>query len=335
MNSLINNYNKNKEILMVNHIENCSIIYYCYSSNNDIDTLININSKLTYINLKECKNSLINNNVIEENSDLLIVGKQNLENSDSFEYKLYENNGNKINNLSVCHNNKIETISSIDNLKIYENAISLFEQGYDIFNLSSSFYYDICLAVHLDNSDITLNIRQNDIKPKENSICLDGCIYNGVNLTTKRISCLCDIDLNKQNESEKNNTKEEIKENFFSYILNMINYKIIKCYKLFNNKINFYQNYGFYIGTTIYIIIFTLFIIYIIYGSKIIKIKYLRYEPKNEENQIGININNNIINNEINMVDSDVNIINKNKKTSSLFHNRDNNYNHKIKCKKC
>ena len=115
----------------------------------------------------------------------------------------------------------------------------------------------------------------------------------------------------------------------------MINYKIIKCYKLFNNKINFYQNYGFYIGTTIYIIIFTLFIIYIIYGSKIIKIKYLRYEPKNEENQIGININNNIINNEINMVDSDVNIINKNKKTSSLFHNRDNNYNHKIKCKKC
>ena len=85
----------------------------------------------------------------------------------------------------------------------------------------------------------------------------------------------------------------------------------------------------------IYIIIFTIFIIYIIYGSKIIKIKYLNYEPKNEENQIGININNNIINNEINMVDSDVNIINKNKKTSSLFHNRDNNYNHKIKCKKC
>ena len=46
----------------------------------------------------------------------------------------------------------------------------------------------------LNNSDLTLSIRQNDIMKDSKSVCLEGCIYNGVNLTTKRISCLCDLD---------------------------------------------------------------------------------------------------------------------------------------------
>jgi hypothetical protein len=335
INLLIDNYNINNEILELEYLENCSIIYYCYSSNTDMDSLFRINSKLTFINLKACKNSLINNNLLDEDSDLLIIGKQNLNHSNLFEYDLYENNGNKINNLSVCDNSKIEMISPIDDSDIYDKALALDQQGYDIFNLSSSFYYDICLPVYLNNSDVTLNVRQNDIKPKENSICLDGCIYNGVNLTTKRISCLCDMDFYKQNETKDDNIMEEVDENFFSYILNMINYKIIKCYRLFSVQINYYQNYGFYIGTSIFFIIFLLFIIYLINWSKTIKIKYLRKEPNNKEKLLGLNNDSNNISdnpsNSGNMIDSDTNI---NKKSFSLFNN-DNNNKLRIKSRKC
>ena len=314
INALISNYKTNNSILELDYIKDCSIMYYCYSSNTDINALMSINSKLTYININDCKNILNNNGIINEDSDLLIISKQKIKsNKHNLEYELYESNGNKINNISLCNNNKIEMISSIENIETFEKALALYEQGYDIFNLSSSFYYDICLSVNINNSDITLSIRQNDIKPDENSLCSDGCIYNGVNLTTKRISCLCDIDDYKENKTNIN-TKEEVEENFISYILDMINYKIIKCYMLLTNLNNYYYNYGFYLGTGLYFIILLLFIVYLFWGITSIKIKYLRNEPKKEEIQLGIS------NNIYEMISSDRSLIlqKKNKHTFNV-----------------
>ena len=100
---------------------------------------------------------------------------------------------------------------------------------------------------------------------------------------------MCDIDDNK-NKTENN--IEEVKENFFSYILGMINYKIIKCFLLIKNFHNYYYNYGFYIGAGIYLLIFVLFIVYLCHGNKSIKLKYLRNEPKNEDNNLAMSNNN-------------------------------------------
>ena len=57
---MINNYIKNgkKSELEVILINNDTIISL-YSSQSDLDTLIELNPNLTYINLKDCKNVLI------------------------------------------------------------------------------------------------------------------------------------------------------------------------------------------------------------------------------------------------------------------------------------
>ena len=293
--NLIEEYKRKNEIIVIKQSELCSIIYYCYSSNIDIDTLMITNPNLIYIDFNKCKNTLINEDIIEENSELLIIGKQYSISSEKsvindFDYEIYINNGTKINNISICQESKLEMSSPINNEEDLELALSLHEQGYDIFNLSSSFYYDICISSYINDSDLTLSIRKNDIIQEDKSICLEGCTYNGVNLTTKRISCLCDMDYNEKNGSSKINQIEEVEENFFSYILDMINYKIIICLKLLSNFQNYFYNFGFYIGIGILFIILILFFIYCCFGKKSIKLQYLRHEPKINENIITKNV---------------------------------------------
>ena len=280
--SLIDNYTKINKPLEIKELEQCSIIYYCYSTNINMDSLISINPNLIYIDFNKCKNSLIKEKIIEENSQLLIIGKQKL--MSDLEYEIYRTNGTKIEDVSICENSKLEMSTPINNEEEIQIAISLYEQGYDIFNLTSSFYYDYCLSAYINDSDLTLSIRQNDIMPMNKSVCLDGCFYNGVNLTTKRISCLCDFDYYEKNISSKEKQIEEVEENFFSYILDMINYKIIICHKLLLNFKNYFNNYGFYTGIGILAIILIFSSIYICLGKNSIKIQYLHHAPKPIEN---------------------------------------------------
>ena len=284
--SFLNNFNLNNTKLELKEVKKCAAKYYCCSSNTNMNDLIELNPDLIYINFDECKKVLISEGVIDNSTELLIKGKQQLNKSMDFDYEVYIKNGTKLEDLSLCDNTKIEISFPITDSKAYETAVILNEQGYDIFNLSSSFYYDVCLSVYINNSDVTLDIRQNDIKPEESSICLEGCIYNGVNLTTKRISCLCDIDNIKENKTTDDDNKEIVEENFFIYILDMINYRIVICFRLIKNFNNYFHNYGFYIGIIIYFMILVLFIIYLIRGNKVIKIKYLHYEPKIDEKNL-------------------------------------------------
>ena len=75
---LIVDYRKNDNIIEIKKLEHCSMIYYCYSSNTDMDTLIDINQNFVYIDFSDCRNSLINENLLDEDSELLIIGKLNL-----------------------------------------------------------------------------------------------------------------------------------------------------------------------------------------------------------------------------------------------------------------
>ena len=41
---------------------------------------------------------------------------------------------------------------------------------------------------------------------------------------------------------------ETVEQNFFYYLASLINYQIIKCFKLIFDKKNYINNYGFYIN---------------------------------------------------------------------------------------
>ena len=284
INSIIENYIKNGKDseLEVKLINNDTIISF-YSTQSDLDTLIDLNPNLTYVNLKDCKNLLISENKLEEKSELLILGietKNNEEDSitNIFSYEIYTTTGEKITDLSVCQNSNIEISSPVTNLDTinYNEALILFEQGYDIYNLSSDFYYDYCLSAYINGSDLTLSIRQQEIYPNI-SLCQDDCTYNGFDLENKRVNCICNSNSEKNNNNE--NFKEEAEQNFFIYIIDMINYQIFTCFdNIFNIK-NYFYNFGFYIGFCLVLVILVSMLVFLFYGKKNIKLEYLHKEP--------------------------------------------------------
>ena len=254
----------------------------CYSSKTDLDTLINLNPNLTFINLEECVNKLLVENYIKENSDLLIIVQENfnISNKDNFNYEIYTKDGTKIANLSICDNTKKEIskpLTDFNNIDLYTVEF-LSKQGYDIFNKSSSFYYDYCLSAYINQSDLSINLRQQEIYPKNITLCPEICEYNGINYESKRVDCICNINI-----SEKIDFFEEVETNFFFYIIDLINYKIILCYDKIFDPNNYIYNFGFYIGVFVVFSFIFLNFIYQFFGKKSIRKKYFDKKPNLEK----------------------------------------------------
>ena len=134
----------------------------------------------------------------------------------------------------------------------------------NIFNLSSSFYTDICY--HFDypiNKDISLKDRIKLYYPNI-SLCEDNCLITGVNLTSLEAICECKFNFINNNIITNNlflqNKYEEVQE-----FISQTNIQIIKCYKdIFNIKY-YKNNIG---GFIIIILIINEIILTIIYSSR-------------------------------------------------------------------
>ena len=326
----IDSYKAKGSELEVEEFDNNTILS-CYSTRTDLDTLIHINSSLTYVDLNECADLLITENNLDSNSELIIIGTNhlNISSVNNFEYGIYTTEGEQITNLTICENTTVEIsspINNIDEINYYE-AILFNEQGYDIYNLSSSFYYDICLSAYINNTDLTPNLRQKEIFPKNVTLCMDGCEYNGVNLETKRVNCLC-------NNNLENNIMEdlfeEVEQNFFIYIVDMINYQIIGCYEKLFDINNYFYNIGFYIGFLLLLIFLILMLIYCFHGKKMIKLHYLHKQPNMKlikENEK--NFNKNFLNKDITQIKilcRKKKIFKKKKKRRKRSPNKNKNY---------
>ena len=153
---------------------------------------------------------------MDNNSYLILLIKEYINNTihsitQNFNFELYTIEEEKINNLSICANMNIEISSPIVNsdLMNYDKALILSKQGYDIYNYSSNFYYDVFLSAHINDSDLILNARKKYIYPNNISLCQKGCSYNGINFKTKRINCICNIDSLNSNK-DNNYFMEEV-----------------------------------------------------------------------------------------------------------------------------
>ena len=188
--SLINNFIDNNLELEAKQI-NDNTIMYCYSSETNLDTLISLNPDLTYLDFKECIDLLTKEKIIKEQSDLLIIVKEyfNITSENNFDYEMHTRDGKNISNLSICDNTNIKISTPIKDLDVinYYEAEYFSKQGYDIYNKSSEFYYDYCLSSYINQSDLTVSLRQQEVYPKNVSLCKDGCKYNDIDYDTKRI----------------------------------------------------------------------------------------------------------------------------------------------------
>ena len=124
------------------------------------------------------------------------------------------------------------------------------------YDLNNKFYNDICYTYTNENGvDLTLKDRQNEFIDKNLSLCKKGCDYK--NYDSQKVECECKIEENFSLLSEINSNKEKIK-NIFLNVQNMINIKIIICYKELFKKEGLIKNIGSYI-------ILSIIIIYIIF----------------------------------------------------------------------
>ena len=243
-------------------------------------------NNLTYIYFKDIQDNLIKDFNLDNNTKiyaLIVDSTSKYSNStiNDYGFALVLENGTELNLSKISEDLKVKISIPIQNLELanYDSAIALSEQGYDIYDKNSSFYHDICTPGYLNDNDLTLNDRRKEIFINDISYGKSNCEYILTDLNNKRFIYNCFI--SETNEDNTNNNivdsfDEKTNENFLSYILDVINYKVFICSKLILNLDNYRHNKAVMICTTSSFIAFLLFIIF--FCSRLPKLRVELYK---------------------------------------------------------
>ena len=160
-------------------------------------------------------------------------------NNPSFGYELYY----PINDTNL----KKLDLSNCEGIKI-NNTIPVNITGdLDLYNISSDYYNDICYIKDSDDkTDISLFDRKNDYINNNMSLCDINCDFIAYNYETKEAVCSCgiktEIPLLKDIKFDK-----DVLFKSFTDINNLVNTKMMTCYKTVFEKKNIIKNIGCFI----------------------------------------------------------------------------------------
>ena len=180
----------------------------------------------------------------------------------SLQYEVYEPYHKKKLNLSICSDITIDVyIPVILSEKIQDLYEELKDLGYDLFDINSPFYQDICTPYKSNNgTDVPLTDRVNYFYNNDETVCQSNCKFSDYLMESQYLKCDCDIINSEINikETEKFSAKS-IYQSFFS-VLKYSNYKVLKCSKLTFTINSITKNIGS-ILSIIYFLIFSIFLI--------------------------------------------------------------------------
>ena len=200
----------------------------------------NINSDTTNIDLGDCENSLRQSYNLSSDEILYIkmleVSQEGMR-IPKVEYDIYTKlNGENLEKLSLdsCKNNKISLLIPINNI-----------DNIDKLNSKSGYYNDFCYTATSDSgTDITLEDRKNEYT--SNAVCQDGCDFDNYNKNTKKAICSCHAKESSSSFAFMKIDKKKLLDGFKD-IRNIVNLKLLKCFKVLFSKKGIYKNVGFYI----------------------------------------------------------------------------------------
>ncbi len=207
-----------------------------------------VQNNLSEINLGDCEYILKEKYKIPQNEKLIIFQietKIKGQPTSNLEYYVYSNDGNLL-DLGVCDGTEISITKTIinDSSIDYDYANSFAEKGIDVYNIKDEFFTDFCNGVSVNNQDLTLQNRIDDVYVNI-SFCDDGCEYQGIDLETKKVICSCtNIKETNDNKKESNKFNRKFKE-VSKKLLDNINYKIFVCYKYWFEPKKLRKNSGF------------------------------------------------------------------------------------------
>ena len=240
----INNYVRkyNDEFIGNDHVkyytndkDDYSLIIY---KNEECIDLIS-DENFVKVDVKKCINTLRNYYKINENIPLIIVNmnkKRYDESPNQVSLAIYNSLNLKSLNIKLCYDEGIETSINYDgNIDL---AKEMNEKGIDIFNINDKFFTDICYRYTSEEGNDMILMERIHSFYQNVSLCDEGCYYNGINLETKIIKCLCkEKDFSFKNSDGINYGKKPKKIDINSIV------DVVKCFKK-GFKTKLFENLG-------------------------------------------------------------------------------------------
>ena len=268
INNILLNFDINKEKEMIFQGED-DYFFHITNSQNELKNLKgnNNSNKFSIIVLGECENLLKKHYHINENDPLLILKFEKISNISterSLQYEVYEPYNKTKLNLSICEDLTIDVyvpvILSEKTQKLFDELRDL---GYDLFDINSPFYNDICTPYNSpDGTDVLLSDRVNYIYNNEGTSCQSNCKFSDYLIESQYMKCDCDIKNSEINiQKSKEFSADSIYKSFFN-VLKYSNYKVLKCYKLVFKIKNLIHNIGSFFAIAFFLIYLIFLIIF-------------------------------------------------------------------------
>ena len=308
--NIINNIDMSKGEEMIYEGLN-NFFFHITNVENELDILdgkTNNTNKLSIIDLRKCENILKNHYDINENASLIIMKYEKISNISlerALQYEVYEPYNKTKLNMSLCYGDidiYIPVILSEKTQKLYNE---LKEMGYDLFDINSPFYNDICIPYKSpEGTDVLLSDRVNYYYNNDDTSCQSNCKFSEYLMESQYLKCECD---SKNSEIIINKAEsfsgKSIYQSFYD-VLKYSNYKVLKCIKLAFSINSFtISNIGSIITIAYFLFYFVFLIIFAIFGIK----------------QLKLDLNKNILNSNSNIdnIKKDMTEINGNKDNDS------------------
>ena len=268
------------------------------SSSNEINNFYTQdlnNNQMSIFNLSNCETLLKSHYNISNNSSLIILKYEKITgigSEKSIQYEIYNPNNYQKLDLTICKNNGIDISFPID---IEEEITLLYnnlkEEGYDLFDISNKFYFDICTPFTAENgADVLLQDRLYYFFSKIVNLttCPSNCKYSTFSIDTKYLYCQCEVNNNYIDIENSELFLGKLLYDTSNYVLKYTSYKTLRCYKLVFNSKYFAKNAGSIIILIIILIDIGFIIFFSIKGLTPFKvdISKLFFEEQNIDNKL-------------------------------------------------
>ena len=246
-------------------------------------------------NLTECEKILKKVYNLPDDEKLIILNRSSLKEYEKYfdqnlSYVLFSTSLMKFLSLEPCKNiNTIITDSlNVSNLIAppeYQAKIkAVLDNGYDVFDINSNFYNDICTPFTNENgNDVLLDDRRRDYYFENLNLCKNGCNFIGYNITNNYYSCECPIgNIDNEEINKKKEMKNNIPKNFYEKHTNS-NIKIFKCFSQVFSSQGQKNNFGSFILLLCLTSFIGIIIFYIIKGQSLINKFFSIFLHENEK----------------------------------------------------
>ena len=232
--------------------------------------------RFSRIDLGKFEDVLREKNNLNENVTFLILKYEKMSNISSernLQFEIYESVNKTRLNLSVCQDIPIDIYVPLTLSEDLQNLYNeLKDLGYDLFDINSEFYQDICTPYKSTNgTDVLLSDRVDYYFNNDETQCQPNCQFSDYSVEIQDLKCECDIVSSEIDVDKKPEIGSKSIYKSFYDVLKFSNYKVLKCYKLAFNVNIFQNNKGNFLAIVFFVIYLTFLVIYFIKGRTELK----------------------------------------------------------------